>query len=82
MHVERVPQQVRLVTPALAQALELRAVQVVRQDRLVVGVRALLDDLARALAGRHAGDVREADFGDDHVDWREGLVAFLMRMGV
>ena len=70
VHVERVPQQVRLVAPALAQALELGAVQVVGQDRLVVGVGALLDDLARALARGHAGHVGEADFGDDHVDCR------------
>jgi hypothetical protein len=68
VHVESVPQQVRLVAPALAQALKLGAVEVVGQDGLVVRVRALLDDLAGALARRHAGDVGEADFGDDHVD--------------
>jgi hypothetical protein len=69
VHVERVPQEVGFVAPALAQALELGAVEVVGQDGLVVGVGALLDDFAGALAGRHAGDVGEADFGDDHVDW-------------
>ena len=69
MHVEGVPQKVGLVAPALAQALELRAVQVVRKNWLVVGVGALLDDLTGTLARRHAGDVGEADFGDDHVDW-------------
>jgi hypothetical protein len=51
VHVKGVPQQVRLVAPALAQALELGAVQVVSQDGLIVGVRALFDDLAGALAG-------------------------------
>jgi hypothetical protein len=69
VHVEGVPQKVRLVAPALAQALELSAVQVVGQNGLVVGMGALLDDFAGTLAGRHAGDIGEADFGDDHVDW-------------
>lgn len=51
VHVERLEQQVRLVAHALAQALELGLVEVVLQDRLVVGVRALLDDDAGALLG-------------------------------
>jgi hypothetical protein len=68
VHVERVPQKVGLVPPALAQALELGAVEVVGQDWLVVGVGALLNDFAGALTRRHAGNVSEADFGDDHVD--------------
>lgn len=44
---------------ALAQTLELRPVQIIRQDGVVVGVRALLDDDAGALAGREAADVGE-----------------------
>jgi len=58
----------RLVTPALSQALELGAVEVVGQNRLVVGVGTLFDDLAGTLAGGHAGHVGETDFGDNHVD--------------
>jgi len=61
-------QKVRLVAPALTQALELGTVEVVGQDRLVVGVGTLLDDLAGTLARGHAGHVGETDFGDDHVD--------------
>jgi len=68
VHVERIPQKVRLVAPALAQALELGAVEVVGQDGLVVGVCTLLDDLTGTLTRRHASDIGEADFGDDHVD--------------
>jgi len=60
--------QVRLVAPALTQALELGAVEVVGQDGLVVGVGALLDDLAGTLAGRHASDIGETNFGNDHID--------------
>lgn len=62
MHLERLEQQVRLVPHALAQTLEFRPVQVVSQDGRVVGVRALLDDDARTLAGRKAADVSEALF--------------------
>ena len=68
VHVEGVPQKVGLVAPALAQALELGAVEVVCQDGLVVGVGALLYDLTGTLTRRHAGDVGEADFGNDHID--------------
>jgi hypothetical protein len=63
--------EMRLVAPALAQTLELSAVEVVGQDRLVVGVGTLLNDLAGTLTGRHAGDIGEPDFGDDHIDcWK------------
>jgi hypothetical protein len=48
---------VRLVAHALLQALELSAVKVVLQDGRVVGVRALLDNFAGALAGGEASDV-------------------------
>lgn len=73
VHVESVPQKVRLVAPALAQALELGAVEVVGQDGLVVGVGTLLDNLAGTLAGRHSGDIGETDFGNDHVNcWDPG----------
>jgi hypothetical protein len=61
--------EMRLVTPTLTQALELSTVEVVGQDRLVVGVGALLDNLAGTLARRHASDIGETDFGDDHVDY-------------
>ena len=59
----------RLVTPALSQALELGAVEVVGQNRLVVGVGTLLDDFAGTLARGHAGHVGETNLGDDHVDY-------------
>jgi hypothetical protein len=61
-------QKMRLVAPALTQALELGTVEVVGQDRLVVGVGTLLDDLTGTLARRHAGNIGETDFGDNHVD--------------
>lgn len=59
VHLEGLGEQVRLVAHALLQALELGAVEVVGQDGLVVGVRALLDDDAGALTGREATDVGE-----------------------
>lgn len=59
MHLERLEEQVRLVAHALLEALVLGAVEVVLQDGLVVRVRALVDDDARALARREAADVGE-----------------------
>lgn len=74
MHIIRVPQQMRLVAPALLQALELGAVEVVGQDRLVVGVCALFDDLACSFPGRHARDAGEALLCHDDVEVVLGLV--------
>lgn len=62
MHVERLEEQVRLVAHALLQALVLCAVEVVLEDGLVVGVRALLDNDAGALLGRETADVGETLF--------------------
>ena len=47
----------RLMAHTLSQTLELGAVEVVRQDGVVVGVGALLDDDAGTLAGGEAADV-------------------------
>jgi len=74
VHVVRVPEQVWLVAPALLQALVLGAVEVVGQNRLVVGVCALLDDLARSLGWSHAGDAGESLLGDHDVQVVLGLV--------
>lgn len=57
MHLEGLEEHVRLVTHTLPQTLELGAVEVVRQDGVVVGVGALLDDDAGTLAGGEAADV-------------------------
>lgn len=57
VHLERVPQHVRLVAPSLLQAFVLGSVKVVLQDWLVVGMGALLDDEASTFAGREASDV-------------------------
>ena len=46
MHVETVPQELGLVSPALLQAHELGHVEVLLQDRNVVGVSALFDNHA------------------------------------
>ena len=64
MHVVGVPEQVRLVAPALLQALEFRAVKVIGQDWLVVWVCALLDDLSSPLPWRHTCDTCQTLFCD------------------
>ena len=58
----------------LLQTLELGPVEVVGQDGLVVGVSALLDDDAGALAGGQAADVSQTLLGDDDVEVVLGLV--------
>lgn len=50
VHVEAVPQQMRLMSPALSQALKFSLVEVILQDRHVIGMRAFVDDNAGALA--------------------------------
>ena len=67
VHIEAVPQQVRLVTPSLFQALKFRLVKVIFQDRLIIGVRTLLDDDTGALTRRESAYISEALFGDNNV---------------
>lgn len=47
----------RLVTPALPQALEFGAIEVVLEDWLVLGVRALLDDDSSTLLGTQTSNI-------------------------
>lgn len=68
VHIERVPQEVRLVAPALAQALELSLLEVVLKDGLVVGVSTLVDDDTGALTGAQAAHVGETLLRDDDVE--------------
>ena len=74
VHVEAVPQQMRLVAPALSQALKLCLVEVVFENWYVVGVGALLDDDAGTLLGREATDIGETLLGDDDVEVMLGLI--------
>ena len=74
VHIIRIPQQMRLVTPALPQTLEFRLVEVVLQNGLVVRVSALVNDDPSALAGRHATHIGETLLGDDDVEIVLGLV--------
>lgn len=68
MHLESLEEQVRLMAHTLLDALKLRAVEVIREDGLVVRVRAVLDDDAGALTRRETTDVRETLLGHDHVE--------------
>jgi hypothetical protein len=68
VHIKAVPQQMRLMSPTLAQTFKLGLVEVVFQDRHVIRVRALLDDDARALTRRQAAHIGEALLGHDNVE--------------
>ena len=74
MHIERIPQQMRLMAPPLPQALKLRLVEVVLQDGPILRMRTLSDDDPGALARRQAPHVRKALLGDDDVEIVLGLV--------
>ena len=74
VHLEGLEEQVRLMTHALLEQIEFRPVEVIRQDGLVVGVRALLDDDTGPLTRRETTDVGESLLGDDHVEVVLGLV--------
>ena len=74
MHIERIPQQMRLMAPPLPQALKLRLVEVVPQDGPILGMRTLSDDDPGALARRQAPHIRKALLGDDDVEVVLGLV--------
>lgn len=55
------------VAHTLAQALEFSLVEVILEDRLVIGVGTLLDDDASTLAGREAANIGKALLGNDDV---------------
>jgi len=74
VHVVGVPEQVRLVSPALLETLEFRAVEVVGQDWLVIWVCALLDDLPGSLGWRHTCNASQTLFCDHNVQIVFGLV--------
>lgn len=74
VQVEGVEEQVGLVTHALLETLALGLLVVVGEDGLVLGVGALVDDNAGALAGGQAADVGETLLGDDNVEIVLGLV--------
>ena len=57
VHIKSIPEQMRLMSPALLEAFILCTVNIFRQDWLVVWMCALLDDLARALLRRHPSHV-------------------------
>lgn len=62
VHLEHGVQHVRLVAPPLLQTDPLGSFKVVHQLRLVIWVRALVDDHARSFTGRQTTDVGKALF--------------------
>ena len=64
----------RLMTHTLTQTLELRTVKVIRQDRSVVRVRAVLDDNTGTLTRRQTTNISKTLLGHDNVKIVLGLV--------
>ena len=68
MHIKAIPQQMRLMSPPLPEALKLRLIEVILQNRHVVWVRALLDNHTRSFAWAQTAHVGEALLRDDDVE--------------
>lgn len=67
VHFESLPEHMRLMAPALPEALILCSLKVVHQDWLVVWMRCCIDDDAGSLSGRKTTNVGKALFGYDNV---------------
>jgi hypothetical protein len=68
VHVEAIPQQMRLMSPALPKTLKLRLIEVVLQNRHVIRMRALLDDNARSFPRAETSHVGEALLRNDNIE--------------
>ena len=73
VHIKAIPQQMRLMAPPLPQALKLRLVEVILQNRHVVGMRALLDDDSGTFLGRQTTHIGKTLLRDDDVEVVLGL---------
>jgi len=67
MHIEHLEQHMRLMAHALPQTLKLRPVEIILQDRLVLWMRALVNNDSSPLPRRQSADVRQALFCHDDV---------------
>jgi hypothetical protein len=73
VHIERLEQQMRLVSHSLSQALKLGLVEVILEDRSVIWVCALVDDHARSFSWRQASHIGQTLFFFGHGQSRSGL---------
>lgn len=68
MHIKAIPKQMRLMSPALPETLKFRFLKIILEDRLILRMRALVNDYAGAFSGRQAAHICESLFGDDDVE--------------
>jgi hypothetical protein len=68
VHIKAIPQQMRLMSPPLPKTLKLRLVEVVFQNRHIVGVRTLLDNNPRTLSRAQTTHVRKTLLGNNDVE--------------
>jgi hypothetical protein len=74
VHIERLEQQMRLVSHPLSQALKLGLVEVILEDRSVIWVCALVDDHARSFSWRQTSHIGQTLVFWGHGQSRLGLV--------
>jgi len=68
MHIKRIPQQMRLMSPSLPQTLKFGLLIVIQQNRLVVRMSTLVNDDSGSLLGTQTTDVGETLFCDNNVE--------------
>lgn len=68
MHIKAIPQQMRLMPPPLPKTLKLRLLKIILQNRLILRVRALVNNDPRSLPRTQAAHVCEPLLGDDDVE--------------
>jgi hypothetical protein len=67
VHIKAVPEEMRLVTPAAAHALEFSLCKVVAKDKTVFGMGALLNDDLCSFLWTETADICETLLGNDNV---------------
>lgn len=74
MHLESLEEHVRLMAHTLAQALELRTIQVISENGVVIRVRALLNNNTGTLTRRQTTDIGKTLLSNDNIEIMLGLI--------
>jgi len=74
MHIKGIPQQMRLMSPSLPQALELSLLVVVQQDRLIVRMCTLVNNDSGSLFRTQTTNISQTLLRDDDIQVVLGLI--------
>ena len=74
MHLVAEVQELRLMTSISGDAVGFSHLVVLQELILVIRMGAILDEVLSSLSGRHATDIRDTLFGDDHIEIVLGVI--------